>query len=161
MPPATLAFYAIAVFLHESGHVSAALLLKSPIESISFSLLGINIRRKGVASSHLHDIIIYAAGPLMSLLGGLFGMIFSLPLLSAFSYALLVLNLLPVKLFDGGKILYSALCLILPAHAEKLSKVISGVILFLMWLIAVYLLIITSEISLFILCIYLFFAIFV
>ena len=161
MPPKALLCYVTAVLLHEAGHVIAALLVKSPIESITFSLLGINIRRKSVSSSHLHDILIYSAGPFMSLLGGVLGQILSSPLLAVFSYALLFLNMLPVKLFDGGKILYSLLCLTLPAHAEVLSKALSAGILLLMWLAAVYFLIVTSEVSLFILCIYLFFVIFI
>lgn len=151
----------ISVISHEGGHILASFLCKSGIECISFTPLGITIYRKAGLSSYKKDIFIYAFGPLMSALLMLVGITLKSEYLTVCNAALLALNLLPIKVFDGGKILFALLGILVPHRAEFIVKAVSAVLIFLMWICAVYILIMTSSnIFLFMMCVYLFFAIF-
>ena len=162
MPLSSLVPLATSVFFHESGHLIAALICKSPIECVLFSPLGVTIRRKSTLSAYLHDIVIYSFGPLLSLILGITGYYLGIDGLYNYSFALLLLNILPVKVFDGGKILYSLLCIICTHRADFVLKTVSAVIVTLLWLISLFLVLVSNASpSLLIMCFYLFFAIFV
>ncbi len=152
----------ISVCLHETGHIAASYLCKSGIECISFTPIGITIHRSAKLTSYKNDIIIYSFGPLMSLLLLVCGILFHIDNLAFCNAGLLFLNLLPIKVFDGGKILGAILCFFVPDKSEFIIKVITGVILFFLWVCSVYILIMTSSnITLFMMCIYLFFTVYV
>ncbi len=162
MPPKTLICLALSVLCHEAGHIFAALFCKSPVKKIVFSPLGITVQRSASCASYKADIFIYLAGPFCSALTAVAALLFDNHLLFSLSLALGVLNLLPVKIFDGGKALYALLCMTCPIYADKIIKILSGCVLFVLWSFSVYLLLKVGEnLSLFILCFYLFFAVFI
>ncbi len=152
----------LSVFVHESGHIIAACLLGSEIESVCFTPLGVTIHRRAKITSYKNDIVIYAAGPLMNLALLGVGIISSHLYLVLCNLSLFLINILPIKVFDGGKILGALLSRFAPQKAELAIKAISAVFLFILWVCAVYILIVTSSnISPFLMCVYLFFAIFI
>ncbi|MBP3941464.1 MAG: M50 family metallopeptidase [Christensenellaceae bacterium] len=124
-----LAFF-LALFLHESGHMIAARLMD--IRILSFELLPFG------CAAHMEsfavvkgskEILIAAAGPLMSLLFAAFPNLLIkesifLNAAAAYSLSLAALNLLPVLPLDGGRILSCVLSQAMqPLRAAKICSV--------------------------------------
>ena len=136
----------LAAALHECGHLLAARLMKIPIRGIRLDFLGARIDVGAVVLSYGQEWLLAAAGPLFSLLlATLAAPFWSVSLfLRAFSAASLllgILNLLPVRSFDGGRMLECFLCCRLGAmNGERIMQGFTFVSLFLLWLTAVYLL---------------------
>ena len=136
----------LAALLHECGHLLAARCMRIPLDGVRLELLGARIDVRGRVLSYGEEWLLCAAGPLFSLLGAAaaapFWSITSLA--QAFSCASLVLgvlNLLPIRTFDGGRMLEVALSAGLDDRtAQKVMAVCSFLFLFLLWAFAVYLL---------------------
>lgn len=97
---------------HECGHLLAARLLHVPIHTLELDLFGAKLYTKGSIRSYRAEATLAAAGPLFSLiLAFLFlpfgGAFFRTAKTLTLSFALF--NLLPIKDFDGGRILSSLL----------------------------------------------------
>ena len=99
--------------IHELGHISAIYLLKAGISEISFLPFGAEIKMKN-SVGYLQDFIIAISGPLSNLLlSGFFWCIYLLqphpvPLFGVISSLFLaIINLVPVKSFDGGRCIRS------------------------------------------------------
>lgn len=106
--PATL----LAALVHECGHLLAARYLDVRVACLEIDLFGAKIYPVGFIPSYRAEVLLAAAGPLFSLLLGAFllphGGAFATALESAtLSFALF--NLLPIRDFDGGRILHAAL----------------------------------------------------
>ena len=135
---------ALAVSVHEAGHLLAARILKIRVEKIQFGLLGARIGIVGL-QSYKNEALLAAAGPAASFLcaaltfplspSGFFGQVCALSLILGF------LNLLPVQTFDGGR---GADCLLSARIgadlAERILRWVSFAFLLLLWLFSVYLL---------------------
>jgi membrane-associated protease RseP (regulator of RpoE activity) len=80
--------------------------------------------------------------------------------LAPLSLYLCLLNLLPIRSFDGGRALVCFLCdrrATLPDRAERILSVVSAIVLLLLWTVAVYLLLRRgSALSLYLFCLQLF-----
>lgn len=159
----------LAALLHELGHLFAAFLLHIPMQEFSVGLFGFGLTPKNTLYSYSDEIFLCAAGPLTNLFFGFLSLLIlkqhARPFLLAFifaSFAFGILNLLPIKSFDGGRIVRALLLLHLPLSvAEKLLSVLSFCFIFSLWSISVYLLLRTvSSLSLFIFSISLFVRIF-
>ncbi len=94
-----------AVFVHESLHLLACIILHEKPEGIFLDIWGMHLKTKST-----HDtkkaLVIWASGPIFSLF--LSGVLFSLGKYNYFSYANFcvgIVNLLPVLPLDGGAIL--------------------------------------------------------
>lgn len=123
-------FLLAAVLLHETGHFVAFLALGEPLPSLSGRAGGLLFTPKGELLSYKRELLIAAAGPLFNLLGcaALLPALqngveheasfcfFALNLLSA------LFNLLPIAGFDGGRVLFCALSLLLPARAARVCS---------------------------------------
>ena len=141
---ATVAALALAVAWHEAGHLSAARLLGIRVEEVEFGLLGARIRVSGILSYRAEGLLA-AAGPAASFCGALLAAPFASTVffgqVCALSLILGVLNLLPVRSFDGGRILY---CLLAARGGEALFapvlRCVSFAFLTLIWAFSVYLL---------------------
>lgn len=154
---ATVAFlwligFVLCIFLHELGHALAAQLAGVEVKSIVIWLLGgfTNLSRKAEKPSH--NLVIFAAGPLVNMLLAflfvLFFIVVSYTILPnirvvetflwvqtlinlSFSLALvnlilIVFNLLPIYPLDGGNILHSAMEMFFGrSNADLITLIIS------------------------------------
>ena len=156
-----------AAALHECGHLLAARCLGIPLRGIRVDLLGIRIDIGGRMLSYGEEWILCAAGPLTSLLLAALGAIFwrNVAFAVTFSCASLILgllNLLPIRTFDGGRMLE---CFLHAALDDRISARIMSLcsffFLFLLWACAVYFLLRAGDgLSLFCFSVSLFFRFF-
>lgn len=86
----------ISAFLHEMGHVAGAFLCGKRNMVLSVSPLGCSLY-VGEINGKLHEILVYGAGPAVSLALA--------PLLSPQTLWIFVFNILPILPLDGGRIL--------------------------------------------------------
>ncbi len=134
----------LAALLHECGHLFAARCLGIPPTCLQLDFLGARLEISGHLLSYGSEWILCAAGPLTSLLcAALAAPLWHLsPLAQAFSCASLVLgllNLLPIRSFDGGRMLECALSRFFgPRTAFLCMTLCSFLFLFLLWATAVY-----------------------
>ena len=136
----------LAAALHELGHLMAAAMMKIPLGTFRLELLGARIEVRERLLSYGEEWLLAAAGPIFSLLGAaamapLWGVSLFARAFSAASLLLGVLNLLPVKSFDGGRMTEVALCRL---AGVRVSCAVVGAstlcFLFLLWALSVYLL---------------------
>ena len=102
----------LAALVHECGHLLIATALGVRMERMEIDLLGAKLTPVGLLPSYKSEFLLAAAGPLFSLLLGtlLQGKqgAFALYMRDAtLSFALF--NLLPIRDFDGGRMLYACL----------------------------------------------------
>ncbi len=145
-----------AVLLHEAGHFAAIALCRAHITSVIVLPFGAQINTR--LTSPAAESLISAAGCMTNLLCALlFSRLF--PNFASYSLALGVLNLLPVHGLDGGVLLENLLLWRLsPPRAEAVSRVVSCVTLFFLWAASAYFILTeTANLSLFLLCVFLFF----
>ncbi len=141
----------LAAVLHELGHVVAACLLRIPLRELRLSSLGARLVLKGRMISYGEEWALCAAGPIFSLMGAAIAFLLreKLPFMELFSVASLflgVLNLLPVRSFDGGRMADAVLHRLLGQRwADGIMNASSFLWLFLLWASAVYLLLRAGE----------------
>ena len=140
----------IAAAFHECGHVLSAHILKIPLKELKLDLFGARISVSSGLISYTEEFLLCAAGPFFSFLlsGGL-----SLPVVhSSFltsvrdaSLFLGLLNLIPVRGFDGGRMLSAALAHLGSARvADLVLDFFTGLFLILLWGVSVYLLLVVD-----------------
>ena len=152
----------LAVCIHELGHMAAARCVGVRLGRLRPTATGLLLLPiENVFPSYRAEAAIALGGPLANLL--------SAPLLywlcpaasplgnvAPLSLYLAALNLLPLRSFDGGRALVCFLCdrrALLPDRAERVLSVLSALILFALWLCAVYLLLRRgSALSLYLFC---------
>lgn len=93
--------------LHEIGHLSAMLILKSRPKKIQFGFFGMKIVEDEKLLSPIKEIIIAAAGPFVNLILAAVLHYFMLSEAALLSLGLGLFNLMPVSMLDGGHILLS------------------------------------------------------
>ena len=184
-----IALYLLAALIHELGHLIAARLLKIGVERIEIGASGVRICVCGGGYSYLAEMLLAFAGPLanliaisgvltvakcmghqprellsagLSLVGEEGGGILSAAgffLLSSAAQA--ILNLIPIKSFDGGRILRCAAMLTLEERwAERICGAIEGILVFCLWSASLYLMLRASTgLGLFTLAVSMFFCI--
>ena len=104
----------LAAALHECGHIFAAKLKKINLSSLSLDILGARLNTETGLCSYSDEIILCIFGPLMNFIVSavsfsVFFLFFENEYIMFFgvsSMALGILNLLPIKSFDGGRILF-------------------------------------------------------
>lgn len=154
-----------AVTIHEFGHILLAKYKKIPLKEFSFGIYGAGLTPQCNTFSYTDEILLCFSGPLSNFLsiplGVISYLVFPYEIITQFISASLVLgtlNILPIKSFDGGRILYSLICIRhSPDVAEKILSAVSFIFIFFIWSISVYLLIIAEfGLSMFIFSISLF-----
>lgn len=157
-----------AAALHEVGHILAAEALGIRLKRFSFSMLGARLVTESGTVPYMKEAALAAAGPAANLLGAAYAYPISRVvegkekdfcvffLVSCCFLALL--NLLPIKSFDGGRILYCLLASLSDGFADgRLAEFFSFLSLFCLWSTSVYLLLRTgSSLSLFVFSVSLF-----
>lgn len=173
IPTATVIFFAVwivavpdittvltvsAAAVHEIGHLAAAHVLGVNVVSFTALPFGADIRF-GRVQNYREELITASAGAIANLTVAalLLPMRKQHPWINFFicaNTALAVINMLPVKTFDGGGVLKSILLMITDSNtAVKIFRAVSSVFLFSMWIISVYMLFSEcSGFSLFALC---------
>ena len=166
--------YAFAAALHEAGHLVAAKMLGIGIDEIAFGFSGIRIVTEGRLTSYKKEFLLAAAGPFMNILTFLFSLfVFSrkyvgfesmieagsrllssgegdkYSYLAFFALSALVqaiVNLLPVKSFDGGRMLYCLTAeLFGEGGAERIVGITTAFSVFILWTVALYLMLRASS----------------
>lgn len=133
-----------AALLHEAGHLTAAALLRVPVDTVTLCPLGAEIRLVPALRSYQSELLLSLSGPLIGLLPAL-PLAFGIPLpvwvkgLGISALSLSLINLLPVRGLDGGDALS---CLLSPRIGiEKTDAILSGLsfcALFLLWCAGTY-----------------------
>lgn len=142
-----------AVFLHELGHIVAAKLLKVKLKECKLSIYGAGLSPDNTVYSYSDEIILCVFGPLANILSctaviPLFlhsNNIFILYFIVS-SMILATINLLPIKSFDGGRIMHSLICSFgTQRTADVCLSVTSFLLIFILWSLSVYVLIISGS----------------
>ena len=162
--------YLAAALWHEVGHLLAAKILRVRISEIRLGFSGARIVTDERLTSYKSELLLSLAGPLANVVGcgtavgvfcafgeGIEGAAASaeaflnsprvdiLGILAFFALSSVIqaiLNLLPVKTFDGGRILYCATAnLIGEGAGERILTVTTAFSALILWIIALYLMI--------------------
>ncbi len=153
-----LAFPALllSVTLHELGHIVTARLLGLRFSSLSISPFGAALTPLGGMGGYREEILVALAGPCINLLSALsLSKATSNTFLNFFvisSIFLGLLNLLPIRSFDGGRILLCTFSHIgKPRCGERILATSSFLFLFFFWSFSAYLLLrVGASLSLFV-----------
>ena len=160
----------LAALIHECGHLLAAHVLHISIGSLHISILGARLELRDPLLSYQKEWALCAAGPIFSFLAAALAALLldayphseGLRLFAMTSYALGMINLLPIGWLDGGR-MFRAMCLMLFSHrvANVLLQIFSFFFLLILWMISVYLLIrVGNSLKLFVFSVSLFFRFF-
>ena len=134
----------LAALLHECGHLLAARLLRIPWKSLRMDFMGARLEVSGRLLSYGEEWLLSAAGPFSSFvfaaLGAALWSISELAVLfSCASLLLGLLNLLPIRTFDGGRMLECFLSRFCEERAvHGIMRFCSFLFLFLIWSGAIY-----------------------
>lgn len=121
-----------AAAVHELFHIWILFLCKVPVFRIYIGAGGARIYTGNMTA--VQEVLCAAAGPVGSLLLMLFADIF--PLVSFFGLVQGVFNLLPLYPFDGGRILWNGLNILLPKSGNRyIGRIICGAIWLLLGLL--------------------------
>lgn len=148
----TFASMYIFVMLHELAHIIAAILLKFKVYEINFLPIGMNMKYDGKANNK-KEILIYIAGPIGSFL--LF-LLLKNNVYKIMNIVICIFNLIPIKPFDGGKILDCIFKIFLSKkQIMKIEKANRKIIIILLTIASIYIFIETKEYYIVIFIIYL------
>ena len=134
----------LAILVHEGGHLLAARWLKLPRQGFSLDFTGARIEIAGRVISYGEEWLLAAAGPFCGLLFSALGAAFwrytqYAAWFSCASLLLSLFNLLPIRGFDGGRMLA---CTLAPCLGEgitaRVMRLCSFFSLFLIWATAIY-----------------------
>ncbi|MBE6583562.1 MAG: hypothetical protein E7649_01085 [Ruminococcaceae bacterium] len=180
--------YGACAVLHELGHLAAAWARGIEVEEIRIDISGARICTRQGAGSYADELILCMSGPMVNVAIVATGLIAArlceLPLdraaqsverlmlageitgVGALSFFVLcaavqgAMNLLPIKTFDGGRMLYCFLAMTAnDSLAERIVGVTGGVCAFAIWTVAMYLMIrIGAGLGIYVFCACLFFS---
>lgn len=103
------------IVLHELSHIFVATLLRVKIREIELLPVGINVKYIGKISCK-KELLISLAGPVASLL---FYKLFNISFLKYMNLLIALINLIPLKPYDGGRIIQSLFTVL---FGEKITQ---------------------------------------
>lgn len=136
----------LAATLHELGHIVAIKLFGGRIASFGLSFIGARIDMAVWEFSRFERLIVYSAGAFVNIISGAVGRLLGLEDFMLCSFSLAVVNLLPIKILDGGCIISE----LLGERLNWLAECLNGAVIFILWVLSVVVLIFTGSISLWI-----------
>jgi len=127
-----------ACVLHEGGHFLAARVFGSRVCALRLTMAGAEMKLDpNVQLSYAQDVLLAFAGPAVNLAAAWLAVLADANLFAGLNLSLGLINLLPIRPLDGGRILTDLLSLFGPELAEKvhsgLSVFVSGILLGLGW----------------------------
>ena len=145
----------LAVFIHELGHILAAKLLGIRLNELSIGMLGARIKTDGACCSYYSEAVLCSFGPLFNFSTALLVFIFcslngtygegARYFVNA-SLFLGGLNIMPIRTFDGGRILEALLLSLIPLeYVNAICGAISFIFIFSLWSASIYFLLIYSS----------------
>ncbi len=146
---------AMAALLHEGGHILAAWTVGVPVGRLRLDLFGARMSLSGLLS-YRREFFIAAAGPLSNLISSALAFPVwhhagkptdgGITLFLVASFGLAVINLLPVRSLDGGRMLRCLLAhTISERAADGILTVTTAFFLGTLWLLSVYALLRIGE----------------
>ena len=140
--------------------------IKMNVYEVEITMFGAEIRTSMYLENGLACAAVYAAGGAANIISA--AIVCLVDNSSAYadffivcSLALAFVNLLPIRSLDGGCILASLLARFVPYQAYSIVNVVSAVTLTILWLVAVYVLLVCGgNLSLLLFCMYLFLTLF-
>lgn len=175
--PPTVLFFALLILLdrsalslipiaaalcHELGHLIVMRAVKMDVREVEITMFGAEIRAPAYTKSELSRAAVFAAGGVANIISA--AIVAASGIENAYaeffvacSLSLAFVNLLPVRSLDGGCILEALLTHFVPNAAYQITSVVSAVSLAVLWLVAVYVLLVCGgNLSLLLFCAYLF-----
>lgn len=152
-----------AALIHELGHIIAASLLGVKMRLCRTGVSGVSLKYDFSLISPVKEAVICIAGPLT---GFLILFIYykngSISYFAGASAALAIFNLMPISYLDGGCFLSALLSVFMdPDTVWRISRVLSVVFTFILWCIAVFMMLRTGgDISVMAAAIYLLYRLF-
>jgi len=152
-----------AAIAHEMGHIVAILLTRGKMKRMKVTVLGAEIQTSNKLHSYKKSMVIALSGAITNFL--LFFIFINISEVGSFGHffawsnlILACLNLFPISSLDGGETLNALLHLyVAPHRAHKIEETVSLIFLIILWVLAVYLLFVTSRnFTMFMICVYLF-----
>ena len=140
---------ALSAVIHELGHFLGIVFMGSKITGLRLELTGAAINYNNTKVSYLGEAVVAFLGPFFGLIFAFIAAAFSenhedLLLISGMSFYLSLLNLLPARNLDGGRILVSLLSWLKNEYfAERVVIVSSCLTSFAMLVLGSYILIVT------------------
>lgn len=107
----------IFIILHEISHVLISTLLQIKVREIELLPIGVNAKYKGKISG-INEFLISIAGPVASFL---FYKILKIDFMKKINLFIGITNLIPLKPYDGGRIIHSIITLVL--DEKKADKI--------------------------------------
>ena len=139
------------VIMHEISHMLVAIILKMNVYEIELLPIGVNAKYTGKISN-FKELLISLAGPIASFL---FALMFENETFKLMNLSIAIFNLMPIRPFDGGKILENFFCILFGKKtANKILRFLSKISLNLLLLLAIISLIFFKNYYLIILTIY-------
>lgn len=150
-----------AALLHELGHIAVMRMVGAQVREVEITLFGADIEMADNGIGGLRRFAVYSAGAAANLLS------FTVALclldgelwdfFAACSVCLAGFNLLPIETLDGGRMAEVVCRRMFPRHCGAVMRAVSTVTLCILWLVAVYLLLVFGgNISLLLFCMYMF-----
>ncbi|MBE6530865.1 MAG: hypothetical protein E7679_02080 [Ruminococcaceae bacterium] len=172
---ASSSYYALipmfAAVLHELGHIVSAQICDVKLNNFSIGIFGARLGIGGGICSYKDEIIICAAGPAINFISAYFAALLSrlttqnndiVDIFILSSLCLGIINMLPIRSLDGGRIISALICRFGSVRsAELILDILSFITLFTLWCISLYLLLRSgSSLSLFVFSVSIFASIF-
>ena len=162
----------LAVSIHESGHIVASKIFNISICELNFGFLGARLKTEDMLYSYSQEISLCLFGPIFNFLSAYIAYVIlcftnynkeNIKFFILSSILLGIINLLPIRTFDGGRIIESLFSYVLhPKKVYTIVNIFSFITIFCLWSVSVYfLLVYSSSLGLFVFSFSLFFSLFI
>lgn len=152
----------LAAVCHEFGHLFVMLLFGVPVREVEITLFGAEIRALTYSLGAVGRVCVYFAGAAANFACG--SLVWAIFQGAPFAYLFFIcslglgfFNLIPIRTLDGGCILEVICVRLFPRYASMVLAAVSALSLAVLWLSAVYLMLIfNGNLSLMLFCSYMF-----